>query len=114
MKNDSHGEGGFAKIRSTMQAVRRSIIYPVLLLQVVLRKDTTPLAHKVLIVSALAYFFLRNDLISDFHPVVGYIDDIAALLGAISTVARNVTPTVEAEAKADYDAYFDESPDAAA
>ena len=110
MKNQLSGEGSLAKIRSAAQAIRRDIVYS-LLLQVVLRKDTVPIAHKVFIVSALIYFFWRSDVFPDSLPFVGYIDDIAALLGAISTVARHVTPAVEVEAQAEYDDYFSDRSD---
>lgn len=113
MKTNFPGETLFAKAKSAMQTARRSVVYPLFLLQAVLRTDTTPVAHKVFIVSALAYFFLRTDVIPDFLPVIGYTDDIAVLLGAISTVSRNVTPEVEAEAKADFDLYFTDRPSSA-
>jgi uncharacterized membrane protein YkvA (DUF1232 family) len=67
----------------------------------------------VFILGAFAYFFWRSDMISDFLPVIGYADDVAALLEVVSTVSCNVTPSVEAEAKMDYEVYFDEGSDAA-
>lgn len=38
--------------------------------------DETPLAAKVLLFSAVAYFLWPFDLIPDFIPIIGYLDDL--------------------------------------
>lgn len=112
MKNEHPGEGLFVKIQSIAKDAKKSVLYPIFVVCVVLRKATTPVIDKALIVSAIAYLFLRTDVIPDFIPMLGYADDIAALLCGISRASRNVTPAVEIESQADYDDYFGERPDA--
>ncbi|GAB2517024.1 YkvA family protein [Spirosoma aerophilum] len=110
MKNEHADEGLFVKIQAIAKDAKKSVLYPVFVGSVVLKKPTTPIIDKVLIVSAIAYLFLRTDIIPDAIPVLGYADDIAALLCAISRVSRNISPAVEVEAQADYDDYFGERP----
>ncbi len=38
--------------------------------------DETPFAAKVLLLSAVAYFLWPFDLIPDFIPIIGYLDDL--------------------------------------
>ena len=48
----------------------------------------TPLRHKVIIVSALAYFILTFDLIPDFLGPAGFVDDAAMIASAVAAVTR--------------------------
>ncbi|OGK12296.1 MAG: hypothetical protein A2W80_04695 [Candidatus Riflebacteria bacterium GWC2_50_8] len=40
------------------------------------KSDETPLSAKILLVSAVAYFLWPFDLIPDFIPIIGYLDDL--------------------------------------
>ena len=48
----------------------------------------TPLHVKAVLLGAIAYFILPTDLIPDYIPVIGFIDDAAVLAGAIKLVTR--------------------------
>ncbi len=52
----------------------------------------TPLKVKAILIGALAYFVLPDDIIPDFLPVIGYTDDAAVLAAAIKLVALHITP----------------------
>jgi uncharacterized membrane protein YkvA (DUF1232 family) len=52
----------------------------------------TPLHVKTVLLAAIAYFILPTDLIPDYIPVIGYIDDAAVLAGAIKIVSSHITP----------------------
>jgi len=52
----------------------------------------TPLHVKAVLLGAIAYFILPTDLIPDYIPVIGYIDDAAVLAGAIKLVSSHITP----------------------
>ena len=52
----------------------------------------TPLHVKAVLLGAIAYFILPTDLIPDYIPVIGYMDDAAVLAGAIKIVSSHITP----------------------
>ena len=52
----------------------------------------TPLHVKAVLLGAIAYFILPTDLIPDYIPVIGYIDDAAVLAGATKLVTSHITP----------------------
>jgi uncharacterized membrane protein YkvA (DUF1232 family) len=52
----------------------------------------TPLHVKAVLLGAIAYFILPTDLIPDYIPVIGYLDDAAMLAGAIKLVNSHITP----------------------
>ena len=80
------------KIKGFARTAGRALIEHSLILFHTLKDADTPAWAKGAIVSALAYFISPLDLIPDFFPVVGYTDDFAAILTAISAVAMHVKP----------------------
>ncbi len=42
----------------------------------IVKSDETPLSAKLLLFAAVAYFLWPFDLIPDFIPVIGYLDDL--------------------------------------
>ena len=48
----------------------------------------TPPTAKALLVAALAYVLLPLDLVSDFIPVLGWLDDLAVVMLAITLFKR--------------------------
>ena len=40
------------------------------------KNEETPLSAKILLVAAIAYFLWPFDLIPDFIPIIGYLDDL--------------------------------------
>lgn len=75
------------------------VVYAVLLLYYVLRSDEVPLKEKSKILGALGYFILPADMVLDFIPMLGYSDDMAALLWALHSVATNISPQIKSKAK---------------
>lgn len=63
-----------------------------------LRDPQTPLWVKGLCVAVLGYLILPTDVVTDFLPVIGYGDDLAALTAAIATIAANMPKKTEADA----------------
>jgi uncharacterized membrane protein YkvA (DUF1232 family) len=64
-----------------------------------LRDPNTPTQAKLTIGGALAYWILPADLVPDFLPAVGFVDDLAAITAAIRTVVMHITPDTKAKAK---------------
>ena len=88
------------KLTKAARWVGAKALYAVLLLYYVLRSPNVSIADKSKIYGALGYFILPTDMILDFIPVVGYTDDMAAIMWAIRTIANNITPEIKAQAKA--------------
>jgi uncharacterized membrane protein YkvA (DUF1232 family) len=61
----------------------------------------TPRATRVLLGAAIAYFLSPIDLIPDFVPVLGQMDDLLILPGLIWLALRYVPADVKAECRAD-------------
>lgn len=96
----NYSENGL--LRKLSRAVRwanAKIIYAALLLYYVLRNDAVTMADKSKIYGALGYFILPTDMVLDFIPMVGYTDDMAALMWAIHTLTKNLTPEIKAQAR---------------
>jgi uncharacterized membrane protein YkvA (DUF1232 family) len=87
------------KITRAAKKAGIKVIYLALLLYYVLKSPKVKMADKGKIWGALGYFILPIEIIPDFIPIVGYTDDLAALMWAFYSVAKNVTPEIEAQAK---------------
>lgn len=80
---------------------------PVLLLYFVLRSEGTPLADKLVIIAALSYLVLPIDLISAKKlPVIGWLDEAAAIWAAYEKVKKYCTPQIELKADLLLDEWF--------
>jgi uncharacterized membrane protein YkvA (DUF1232 family) len=53
---------------------------------------STPSTAKALMMAALAYFVLPNDVIPDFIPGLGFTDDAAVIGAALALVGRHMKP----------------------
>ena len=87
------------KLSSAARWAGAKVVYAVLLLYYVLRSDEVPLKEKSKILGALGYFILPADTVLDFIPMLGYSDDMAALLWALHSVATNISPQIKSKAK---------------
>ena len=58
------------------------------------------LKEKTMIIGALGYFILPTDLVVDFLPIVGYSDDLAALIALVKSCMSYITPEIEAQVDA--------------
>lgn len=104
---ENYSESGLQhKIKSVARWAGAKVTYAVLLLYYVLQSPTISKADKSKIYGALGYFILPTDLVIDFLPLVGYSDDLAALMIALHAVATNITPEIKAQAKAKLTKWF--------
>ncbi|MBQ6580414.1 MAG: DUF1232 domain-containing protein [Alistipes sp.] len=96
----NYSENGLLhKLSRAVHWANAKIIYAALLLYYVLRNDAVTVADKSKIYGALGYFILPTDMVLDFIPMVGYTDDMAALMWAIHTLTKNLTPEIKAQAR---------------
>lgn len=69
-------------------------------LRLIVGHPETPLAAKVLLGAAVAYAASPVDLIPDFIPVLGYLDDAIIVPGLAFAALRMVPPEVVSECRA--------------
>ena len=63
-----------------------------------LKSSDTPSSDKIMIVSALSYLILPVSLISAKRfSVLGWMDEIAAIMLAYNKVKKHITPEIESE-----------------
>lgn len=100
------------KLARTAKKAGVKVTYAVLLLYYVATDRNTPLADKAKIYGALGYFILPLDAIPDAIPMMGYSDDLTALLWALRAVWSNITPEIRERARQRLASWFGEvSPD---
>lgn len=87
------------KIAAVSKKAGAKVIRMVLLLYYAATDPAMPIVDKAKIYGALGYFILPLDLVPDMTPVLGFSDDMAALLWAFKSVASHITP--ETQHKAD-------------
>lgn len=61
--------------------------------------ERTPLASKILLGAAIGYFLSPIDLIPDFVPVLGQLDDLLIVPGLLFLALRFVPADVVAECR---------------
>lgn len=71
-----------------------------------LQDPDTPAWARATIVTALGYFILPADMLPDFLPGAGMVDDAAALASALAVTAAHVKPEHRERAKKQVDQWF--------
>lgn len=96
-----YSEGKFGnKLVKVARRAGAKLVYGVLLLFYVLRNPKVTNADKAKIYGALGYFILPVDLLPDFVPFAGFADDLSAVVWALHTVWKNITPEIREQAAA--------------
>ena len=92
----ARGPGLLARLREWARRLKGET----LVLALVAGHPDTPWYAKVLILAVVAYALSPIDLIPDFIPVLGYLDDLILLPLGIALAIRLVPPDVMAECRA--------------
>jgi len=80
----------FSKLKQKVKSVKKDIHA----LYLAGKHKDTPIIAKILIVITTAYAFSPIDLIPDFIPVLGYIDDLVILPAAILLIIKLIPDNV--------------------
>ena len=103
----NYSESGlWDKIKNVAKKAGCKVIYAALLCYYVLKDENVSTADKAKIYGALGYYILPIDLIPDAIPVVGFTDDLSALLWALHSVWKNVTPEMKDRAQSKLNDWF--------
>jgi uncharacterized membrane protein YkvA (DUF1232 family) len=104
-----YSEEGLAdKLLKVAKKAGVKVIYAALLLYYTLLDDAFPPKERLIIIGALGYFILPFDFVPDVVPILGYADDLLALVFALRKVYAHVTPDIEARSKAQVRRVFGE------
>ncbi|MBD8014213.1 YkvA family protein [Planococcus wigleyi] len=85
----------FSKISKSVKYLSTETIYYSFLLFEVFQSRKVSQADALIIVGALGYLILPVDLIPDFIPVVGFADDTALILKAVSKIHSSIDEEVK-------------------
>lgn len=95
-----YSEHGFwRKVRRVAARMGGKVLYPALQLFYLLQSKDVPAKAKTVVIGALGYLILPVDLIPDFIVALGFTDDLTALLVALRTVDKYLTPEINRQAK---------------
>lgn len=98
--NRHYDEDSFwKKLKHLASNVGSKVLYPALQLYFLLQAKDVPMRAKTLIVGALGYLILPVDMVPDFIPALGFTDDLTALMVALRTLNKYLTPDINARAK---------------
>lgn len=92
-------EGLKNKLSAIGKSAGASLVYLVLLLYYVVTDSKLPLKDRAIIYGALGYFILPVDLIPDAMPIVGFSDDMTAVIAALNAIKGNITPEAKSRAR---------------
>ncbi|NDV66820.1 YkvA family protein [Bacteroides sp. 224] len=87
-----------SKIAQITKKAGAKIVYAAFLLFYALKDKNFPITKKAKVLGALGYFILPIDLIPDAIPILGFSDDLAAIVYILSTVWEHITPEVRQQA----------------
>jgi uncharacterized membrane protein YkvA (DUF1232 family) len=83
--------------REDARAIARFVPDVVVLLGRLVRDDRVPARSKLLLFALAGYLVLPVDLIPDFLPVVGQLDDALVVAFALRAILRRAGPDLVAE-----------------
>lgn len=102
-------EGLMNKLVYKGKNIGTKLIYNVLILYYITQSPDVSKEDKLLIYGGLGYFILPIDLIPDFIPVFGYMDDMSVLTYIIYKVFSLITPEIQEQAKKKIHDWFGET-----
>ncbi|MBQ9419791.1 MAG: DUF1232 domain-containing protein [Synergistaceae bacterium] len=99
-------EGLWEKIAGSFKSAGVEVVYKAAQLYYVMKKPEVPMHIKATIIATLGYFILPIDVIPDFIPVIGFSDDLAAIIAALVMASMYVDEEVKRKAKEVVDRFF--------
>ena len=86
----------WSRVKDYATRVGRISARPVVLLYYILKSPKTPKSDKFLIYSAIVYLVFPIDIIfTPRLPIIGWLDEVAALSFAFKKTRKHITPEME-------------------
>lgn len=82
-----------------LRDIRRGLARQITTYRLVLKDRRTPRLARVLLAAAVGYALLPVDLIPDFIPVIGHIDDAVIIPALVYLALKMIPPEVVAECR---------------
>ncbi|MBO0586270.1 YkvA family protein [Sporosarcina sp. E16_8] len=98
-KNHYSDEKFWGKVMKYGKQVGKTTVYYSLLLYYVAKNPKVPKSTKMIIVGALSYLIFPLDLIPDFIPAIGLVDDAGVIAAAVFKVISHIDGDVKNKAK---------------
>ena len=94
------------KFQNNAVAIGRKLVELGLTLWFCMTDKKTPVRIRLVILVALGYFLSPIDIIPDFIPGVGYLDDMGVLVWTALLVASHITPKHRSKANETTNQWF--------
>lgn len=104
---ESKNQQLWQKILKSSGRIGEKLAYYAFLLYEVAQSKDIPKSSKMIVVGALSYLILPIDLIPDFIPAVGFIDDSAVVFAAVYKIYSHIDESMKLRAKNQVQAIFD-------
>ncbi len=99
MEDHYSDEKFWDKIKKYGKQAGKQTMYYSFLLFYTAKSPTVPKSSKMIVVGALSYLIFPVDLIPDFIPVVGLVDDASVIAAAVFKIIQHIDDDVENKAK---------------
>lgn len=97
------------KLEKSASKLGKKVLLEILTLFYLLASGKTPLKIRIAIMTALGYFILPTDMVSDFIPFLGFSDDIAFLSYTFTKAQKYLTPEIKNKATKKLQKWFPEN-----
>lgn len=84
----------------------KKVLEKALQLYFILKEKDVPLNIKAIIAIALIYVIFPVDIIPDFIPILGWIDDFIVLIVVLKTVPQYITDDIRKKAVSKLEGWF--------
>lgn len=78
-------------LKNQLKTIGRNVKNEIKVYHAVIKDKRTPILGKFFLGMAVGYFFLPFDLIPDFIPIIGHLDDIV-IIPALVVIALKIIP----------------------
>lgn len=85
--------------KSKLSRISGEVREKAMVLYLVFQDPCTPAWVKILIVSVLGYLIWPLDAIPDALPIIGFLDDLAAMAAVLVSIEIYITPEIRLKAR---------------